>query len=464
MDINSIRTATPTHEPVLLTSTGSGARIMTQLELVSLKQSQCDVHKHNLIDVCRMCIKSLVDASAFQSIMDDNAHLNNFCVIVEYLFLFRLLPHKKNSWFGPEEPFSPWSVVSSFKKQGSASRIFKLETQSIQTIEEMCVGSPPITKFRAWLRLALLEKRFAEYFNTLSSSSSLISHFYDSGSCFHGEDGQILSENFKCLNSIDFQLCLKDFTCPGEFSLVINFSPYLLYTQTAESQAADEMERLRFANPGLLDEDNLVEMLRKEREQKLFYEEVIRSKEEEIQSLQDQNSELSADRSDKQLIILELQRLLEQTQNALRESQNNQEKKPWIANISNLAFIRGGSDHAQNNSDNRDDPNSDFVSFGAYTSGKVPQDPDLWSRPLEENAIRKKPDKVSPKSEPRPPTEPLTPILPQPPVSPLVPMPNEDPIPSDDPRPLLEPLTEPTETAVGHINLDYTQHNGDSHD
>ena len=464
MDINSIRTATPTHEPVLVSSTGSGARMMSQSELVSLKQSQCDVHKHNLINVCRMCIKSLVDASTFQSIMDDNTHLNNFCVIVEYLFLFRLLPHKKNSWFGPEEPFSPWSVVSSFKKQGSTSRISKLETQSIQTIEEMCVGSPPITKFRAWMRLALLEKRFAEYYSILSSNSSLISHFYDSGSCLHGEDGQILSENFKCLNSIDFQLCLKDFSCPGEFSLVINFSPYLLYTQTAESRAADEMERLSFANPGLQDEHNLTEMLRKEREQKLFYEEVIRSKEEEMQSLQDQNADLSTDSSEQQQIILELQRLLEQTQNALRDSQNNQDKKPWIANIPNLTFIRGGSEHAHNNSEIRDESNSDFVSFGAYTSGKVPQDPDLWSRPLEENAIRKKPNKVSPKSEPKPSTEPLTPVLPHPPISPLVLIPNEDSIPLDDPLPLVEPQTEPTETSVGHINLDYSQHNGDSHD
>ena len=446
MDTNSIRNGTPNHEASLLASASSGPRLLTQSEMISLKQTQCHVHKHNLIDVCRMCIKSLVDASAFQSILDDNEHLNNFCVIAEYLFLYRLLPHKKNSWFGPEEPFSPWTVVSSFKKSGNSFRLLKLETQSVHTIEEMCVGSPPITKFRAWLRLALMEKRFAEYYSVLSANRSLISHYYEPDSCFDGEDGQVLSENFKCLNSIDFLLCLKDFCCPGELNLVINFSPYLLYTQTPESRAADELERIRFANPSLRDESNLTELLRKEREQKLFYEEMIRSKDEEIQALQAMNSELTADRSEKQQIILELQRLLDQTQISLRESQHHQDKKPWIPNISNLAFMRGPSDHTHNSPDSRDDANSDFVSFGSYTSGKVPQDPDLWSRPLEENPIRKKPDKPSPKSEPN---------------SPRVSPPPGEPVPNT-----MDTLPTETQSAdrVGMINLDYSQHNGTSHD
>ena len=449
MDTNSIRNGTPNHEASTAT-TCSGPRFLTQSELQYLKQTQGDVHKHNLIDVCRMCIKSLVDASAFQSILDDNEHLNNFFVIVEYLFLYRLLPHKKNSWFGPEEPFSPWTVVSSFKKSGHSSRLLKFETQSIQTIEEMCVGSPPITKFRAWLRLALLEKRFAEYYNILASNRGLISHYYEPNSCFDGEDGQVLSENFKCLNSIDFLLCLKDFSCPGELSLVINFSPYLIYTQTPESRAADELEKIRFANPSLLDESNLKELLRKEREQKLFYEEMIRSKDEEIQALQAMNSELTADRCEKQQIVLELQRLLNQTQNALRESQHHQDKKPWLPNMPNLAFMRGGSDHTHNSADNKDDVNSDFVSFGSYASGKVPQDPDLWSRPLEENPIRKKPDKTSPKSEPHAPQEPLL-------------APQQDPVLSTmDTAATEPPETQPVD-GVGIINPDYSQHNGDSH-
>ena len=394
MNINSIRSSTPNHETASIasSSSGSGPRILTQSEIQALKRHQNETHRQNLINVCRMCIKSLVDMSAFQSIVDDNQHLNNFCIIVEYLFLFRLLPHKKNSWFGPEEPFTPWSVVCSFKKSGHNSHS-KFETQSIQTIEEMCVGCPPISKFRAWLRLVLLEKRFAEYYTVLASNRSVISHFYDSGSCLEGEVGQILSENFKCLNSIDFLLCLKDFSSPGEFNLIIDFSPYLAYRQTAESQAADELEKLKVSPGGAGSEANLTELLRKEREQTQFYEEVIRSREEEIQSLQEQNSELSTERAEKQLIILELQRLLDQTQSALRESQHHQEKKTWLPNLPNmssLAFMRPVNEQTQNSADNRDNPNTDFVSFGSYTSGKVPQDPDLWRGPLEENAIRKK--------------------------------------------------------------------------
>ncbi|KAI6656912.1 hypothetical protein LOD99_16214 [Oopsacas minuta] len=186
---------------------------------------------------------------------------------------------------------------------------------------------------------------------------------------------------------------------------------------------------------------------------------MIRSKDEEIQSLQELNSELTADRSEKEHIILELQGLLEQTQNALRESQNHQDKKPWIPNMPSLAFMRGGGEHTHNNIESRDDPNSDFVSFGAYTSGKVPQDPDLWSRPLEENPIRKKQSKTLPSTDPRPSTEPLATILTHPPISPLILMSNEDPLLPTEPQ----SNTQPTDNAFGHINLDYSLHNGNSH-
>ncbi len=38
----------------------------------------------------RMCVKSIVDKSAFESINDDCPHLNNFCNVMEHIFSHRL--------------------------------------------------------------------------------------------------------------------------------------------------------------------------------------------------------------------------------------------------------------------------------------------------------------------------------------------------------------------------------------
>ena len=38
----------------------------------------------------RMCVKSLVDKAAFEAICDDCPHLENFCTVVEHMFIHRI--------------------------------------------------------------------------------------------------------------------------------------------------------------------------------------------------------------------------------------------------------------------------------------------------------------------------------------------------------------------------------------
>ena len=51
---------------------------------------QWSVQRGNLLGICRMCVKSLVDKAAFEPITDTCPHLLNFCTIVEHLFTHRI--------------------------------------------------------------------------------------------------------------------------------------------------------------------------------------------------------------------------------------------------------------------------------------------------------------------------------------------------------------------------------------
>ena len=37
-----------------------------------------------------MCVKSLVDKAAFETIGDNCSHLNNFCTVMEHIFIHRI--------------------------------------------------------------------------------------------------------------------------------------------------------------------------------------------------------------------------------------------------------------------------------------------------------------------------------------------------------------------------------------
>ena len=37
-----------------------------------------------------MCVKSLVDKSPFEAILDDCSHLSNLCVVLEHIFTHRM--------------------------------------------------------------------------------------------------------------------------------------------------------------------------------------------------------------------------------------------------------------------------------------------------------------------------------------------------------------------------------------
>ncbi|XP_034030713.1 RUN domain-containing protein 3B isoform X2 [Thalassophryne amazonica] len=190
------------------------------------------VERRNLLTVCRFSVKTLLDRSCFETIDDSSPEFINFVSILEHILSHRL--KGQITWFGYESPRSFWDYV-----RVACSKVPHNCMRSIEMMENVRSSR---AKGRAWIRLVLMEKRLAEYISSALRDFKTTRRFYEDGAIMLGEEAGLLADTFIGLNTIDFSFCLKgaglDGTCPA----VIDYTPYLKFTQSADSISSDEEE------------------------------------------------------------------------------------------------------------------------------------------------------------------------------------------------------------------------------
>ncbi|XP_016382007.1 RUN domain-containing protein 3B-like [Sinocyclocheilus rhinocerous] len=190
------------------------------------------VERRNLITVCRFSVKTLIDRSCFETIDDTSAEFINFVSILEHILSHRL--KGQVSWFGYESPRSFWDYIR--------IACSKVPHSCIHSIENMENVRSSRAKGRAWMRVALMEKRLSEYISAALRDFKTTRRFYEEGAVVLGEEAGLLADTLIGLNAIDFSFCLKgeglDESCP----VIIDYTPYLKFTQTSDSISSDEEE------------------------------------------------------------------------------------------------------------------------------------------------------------------------------------------------------------------------------
>ncbi|KAL5010849.1 hypothetical protein ScPMuIL_013154 [Solemya velum] len=197
---------------------------------------QTSVDKKNLIQVCRLAVKTLIDKSCFTSIDGESEELLNFCAIIEQILSHRIRPVK--TWLGTLEPRQFWEFVSAACINVPHSCI-----SSIASLENVKSSK---AKGRAWIRCVLMEKRLSEYVAAAVNQYRLTRKFYLEGSLMLSDEFPPLVDTLLGLNAIDFNFCLKGDNLDLMFPVVIDYSPYLLFRQSRESVYSDleELEGL----------------------------------------------------------------------------------------------------------------------------------------------------------------------------------------------------------------------------
>nr|XP_026693681.1 zinc finger (FYVE)-7 isoform X3 [Ciona intestinalis] len=176
------------------------------------------VERRSLLGMAKLSVKGLIESSlsAGHTLDSDHVPLQQFFVIIEYV-LRQGLKAPKN-FFMPNKYF--WPPLEAIEKFNSeASEI----TSSVRSLPGIRTH---LGKGRAWLRLALMQKKLADYFKILIDNKAILSEWYDDGALIMNDEATVLAGHLVGLNCIDANLCMKGDDLDNQ-EMVIDYSLYM---------------------------------------------------------------------------------------------------------------------------------------------------------------------------------------------------------------------------------------------
>ncbi|XP_034271803.1 RUN domain-containing protein 3A isoform X3 [Pantherophis guttatus] len=193
------------------------------------------VERKNLITVCRFSVNTLLEKYMIEPIDDSSEEFVNFAAILEHILSHRFKgDHGPASWFSSDGQRGFWDYIR--------LACNKVPNNCVSSIENMENISSSRAKGRAWIRVALMEKRMSEYIATALRDTRTTRRFYDDGAIMLREESTVLTGMLIGLSAIDFSFCLKGEIMDGKTPVVIDYTPYLKFTQSYD-YLSDEEDR-----------------------------------------------------------------------------------------------------------------------------------------------------------------------------------------------------------------------------
>nr|CAB3265827.1 ZF(FYVE)-7 zinc finger (FYVE)-7 [Phallusia mammillata] len=209
---------------------------------------QMKVERRNLLGMAKLSVKSLIGSSlsAGHTLDSDHAPLQQFFVVLEYI-LRQGLKNPKN-FFVQNKYF--WPALESIEKfYPDAKEI----TNSVRSLPGIRTN---LGRGRAWLRLAVMQKKLSDYFKVLIENKTILSEWYEDGALLMNDEATVLAGHLVGLNCIDANLCMKGDDLDNQVT-VIDYSMYMM--DGNRSLADDAKENEENAMQKLMDQKNYLE-------------------------------------------------------------------------------------------------------------------------------------------------------------------------------------------------------------
>ncbi|KAJ8318467.1 hypothetical protein KUTeg_003558 [Tegillarca granosa] len=239
-------------EPVLQ---GSNVDAQKKTRKIYQRKDPRAVERANLLNISKLIIKELLDSSMSHGRMldDDHVPLQQFFVVLEHVLRHGLKP--KKGIFSDKRDF--WCVLESIEKLApEAGEI----TASVRELPHIKTA---LGKARAWLRLAVMQKRLSDYFKMLiEKKDQVLSEFYESGAMMIEDEGMVIAGLLVGLNVIDCNMCIKEEDLDQPMG-VIDFSLYLKESRLNDDVDSPEVESVegKAKMATILDQKNYLEEL-----------------------------------------------------------------------------------------------------------------------------------------------------------------------------------------------------------
>ncbi|XP_076594755.1 RUN and FYVE domain-containing protein 1 [Chaetodon auriga] len=188
------------------------------------------IERSNLLSMMKLSIRVLIQSSLSLGRTLDSEYppLQQFFVVLEHCLKHGL--KAKKSFIGQNK--SIWGPLELVEKLCPESVNIATSARDLPGIKT------GLGRARAWLHLALMQKKVADYMKALLDRKDLLSEFYDSGALMVEEEGAVMGGLLVGLNVIDANLCIKGEDLDSQVG-VIDFSLYLKDPANSETPKDD---------------------------------------------------------------------------------------------------------------------------------------------------------------------------------------------------------------------------------
>ncbi|XP_018915374.1 RUN and FYVE domain-containing protein 2-like isoform X1 [Bemisia tabaci] len=177
------------------------------------------IERRNLVNISKLIVKELIETSVkYGRMLDsDSMPLQHFFIVLEHVLRHGLRP--KKGLLGPKKEL--WDILQTVEKLTAEAQDITASVRDLPTVKTA------MGRARAWLRLALMQKKLGDYLKVLvDHKDDILSDYYEPDALLMSEEIIVIVGLLLGLNVIDCNLCVKeeDLDCQQG---VIDFSLYL---------------------------------------------------------------------------------------------------------------------------------------------------------------------------------------------------------------------------------------------
>ncbi|EDV53442.1 uncharacterized protein Dere_GG12130, isoform A [Drosophila erecta] len=227
-----------------------------------LSRDTAEIERSNLVNICKLVVKELLEQSLRYGRMLDSDHLplQHFFIVIEHVLGHGLRP--KKGLLGPRKEL--WDLLQSVEHYCPEAQDITASVRDLPTVRTH------IGRARAWLRIALMQKKLSDYLQALiEHREDSLFDYYEPHALMMSDEIVVIMGILVGLNVIDCNLCVKEEDLDSQQG-VIDFSLYLRSSSRNADGAPEDS-----VPPALLDatgQGNMIAVL----DQKNYIEELNR--------------------------------------------------------------------------------------------------------------------------------------------------------------------------------------------
>ena len=164
-------------------------------------------------------IKNVVDHSLRhgRQLDGDNIPLRQLFIVMDIALKHGLKVGRRNLLLGKKDA---WDLVQTVERLDPGA------TDITDTVRQLSTVATPQGRLRAWLRLAVMQKRLADYMKLIVDEKTVLHEYYEPEALMRSEEAVLLCGLLVSLNIVDCNICLKEEDLDGQEG-VIDLTLYL---------------------------------------------------------------------------------------------------------------------------------------------------------------------------------------------------------------------------------------------